>query len=183
MSHDPRLDPRRLPLPLAAEVDRVCDRFAAEWAAGRLPRAEDYLAGAAATQRAPLLAELLRVELEARRAVGEAPIPDEFLTRFPGDAAAVDAAFQATTAGATTTGPGAFIASDPGTGAGSTTDPARQAGLNLLFGILALQNHFIGRDDLLGPLPPGWPTRPGPWPSSSWTAGHSTTTAGGCWKV
>ena len=37
MSHDPPLDPRRLPLPLAAEVDRVCDRFAAEWAVARLP--------------------------------------------------------------------------------------------------------------------------------------------------
>src|SRR5262249_31883877 len=29
-------------------------------------------------------------------------------------------------------------------------DPARQAGLSLLFGILALQNNFINRDDLLG---------------------------------
>ena len=97
MSDDPPLDPRRLPLPLAAEVDRVCDRFAAAWASGHRPRAEDYLAGAAATLRAPLLAELLRVELEARRNAGEAPNPDEFLTRFSADAAAVDAAFQATT--------------------------------------------------------------------------------------
>jgi predicted Ser/Thr protein kinase len=29
-------------------------------------------------------------------------------------------------------------------------EPARQAGINLLFGVLALQNHFIGPDDLLG---------------------------------
>jgi hypothetical protein len=40
MSDYPRLDLRRLPLPLAAEVDRLCDRFAAEWAAGRRPNVE-----------------------------------------------------------------------------------------------------------------------------------------------
>jgi tetratricopeptide (TPR) repeat protein len=94
-NHSP-LSPRELPLALAAELDRICDRFAAEWAAGRRPKAEDYLAGVAETLRSSLLGELLRVELEARRKAGETPTPDEFLGRFPAEARTIDAAFQPT---------------------------------------------------------------------------------------
>jgi hypothetical protein len=175
MSDEPVLDPRRLPLPLAAEVDRVCGRLATEWAAGRRPSAEESVAGDAATLRAPLLAELLRVELEARRAAGEAPAPAEFRGRFPAATAAVEAAFQATTAGALATGRGAAIARDPGTGAGSTTDPARQAGLNLLFGILALQNNFIGRDPWSENT--SGSTTATPWPACSTKARRASSSA------
>jgi tetratricopeptide (TPR) repeat protein/tRNA A-37 threonylcarbamoyl transferase component Bud32 len=98
MSKHPPIDPHELPLALAAELDRVCDHFAAEWMAGRPPRAEDYLGCVADTLRSALLEELLRVELEARRSAGETPTPDEFRERFPGDTAAIDAAFQPMTA-------------------------------------------------------------------------------------
>ena len=96
MKDRPPLDPRQLPLELAVEVDRLCDRFGAEWAAGRRPRAEDYLNCVGDGLRAPLLGELLRVELEHRRATGEEITQQEFLNRFPGDTAAVEAAFQST---------------------------------------------------------------------------------------
>jgi hypothetical protein len=96
MRNDPPLDPRQLPLPLAAEIDRLCDRFGAEWAAGRRPKAEDYLTDVAEGLRAPLLAELLRVELEARRRAGEAITVREFHERFPDDTSAVEAAFHPT---------------------------------------------------------------------------------------
>jgi serine/threonine-protein kinase len=93
---------------------------------------EDYLAGAAVTLRSPLLGELLRVELEARRAAGEAPNPGEFLTRFPADAAAVEAAFQATTVSAPGAGTATFVGStdhtatvsaSPGGGPNGGADP------------------------------------------------------------
>jgi hypothetical protein len=86
------------PLPLSAltELDRACSRFEAEWAAGLRPRAEDYLAAATERMRSPLLGELLRVELEARRGAGEEPTPGEYRGRFPGDAATVEAVFQVT---------------------------------------------------------------------------------------
>src|SRR5208283_2289632 len=86
----------RLPLPLAAEIDRISDDFAAEWRAGGRPRAEDYLNRVGDDLRAPLLGELLRVELEARRAAGEEMTEQEFHDRFPDDQTAVEAAFQAT---------------------------------------------------------------------------------------
>jgi serine/threonine protein kinase len=93
---------------------------------------EDYLAGAAATLRAPLLGELLRVELEARRTAGEAPNPDEFLTRFPADAAAVAAAFQAPTIAPRTPGtaprPGA---APPAVHDQATLAPGRDATVDL----------------------------------------------------
>src|SRR5437870_3871547 len=49
-------------------VDKVCDRFEAAWrtapSTGQRPRIEDYLADAPASERAALLRELLRMELE-----------------------------------------------------------------------------------------------------------------------
>ena len=96
MKDHPPLDHHQLPLALAVELDRLCDRFGAEWAAGRRPKAEDYLNCVGEGLRAPLLGELLRVELEARRAAGEEITQQEFLNRFPGDTAAVEVAFQTT---------------------------------------------------------------------------------------
>ena len=96
MKDHPPLDHHQLPLALAVELDRLCDRFGAEWAAGRRPKAEDYLNCVGEGLRDPLLGELLRVELEARRAAGEEITQQEFLNRFPGDTAAVEAAFQTT---------------------------------------------------------------------------------------
>ncbi|WP_148595897.1 serine/threonine-protein kinase [Aquisphaera giovannonii] len=89
------LGPDSLPLELAARVDRACDAFEAAWRDGRRPRVEDHLAVAPEADRPALLGPLLIAELEGRRAAGEAPDPTEYHARFPGLAAAVDAAFAA----------------------------------------------------------------------------------------
>jgi serine/threonine-protein kinase len=77
-----------------------------------------------------LLEELVRVECELRRAGGEKPIVEEYQARFPDDRDPVAAAF------------------------GVTERPAPKrtvaAAENMLFGLLALQNHFIDRDGLVG---------------------------------
>jgi hypothetical protein len=77
---------------LALWIDRRVDRFEAALLAvhGALrPRIEEYLAGSSGTQRQLLLRELLSVELEVRRRRGELPVADEYLSRFPADAAVV----------------------------------------------------------------------------------------------
>ena len=90
MSRTQHLDTHPLPLAQETEVERVADGFEAEWAAGRRPRAEDYLDSITAqTLRASLLGELLRVEVAVRRAAGEQPSLEEFLSRFPANAEAI----------------------------------------------------------------------------------------------
>ncbi|MFO0844442.1 MAG: protein kinase [Gemmataceae bacterium] len=72
-----------LSLATAERIDAACDRFEADWQAGRRPRIEDYLAAAAPVDREPLLAALLAIEVELRRAAGDPPGLDELLGRFP----------------------------------------------------------------------------------------------------
>jgi tetratricopeptide (TPR) repeat protein/tRNA A-37 threonylcarbamoyl transferase component Bud32 len=121
------------PLRPSERVDAACDAFEAAWRAGRAPRIEDYLAAAAEPDRPALLGELVALERELRRRRGERPEVDEYLGRFPGHAGVVIAAFGGRT--------------DPG--GGPAPRPGGDAGRNLLFGVLALQNNFITRDDLL----------------------------------
>jgi hypothetical protein len=93
-------------------LEEVCGRFEAAWqAAGpsdRCPQIEAYLAGAAGPERAPLLGELLRLDLHYRRARGELPRPTEYEARFPGDLAAVALAFAASTTCPLSAGPVPF---------------------------------------------------------------------------
>jgi hypothetical protein len=72
-------------LPLSARVraDEACDRFDDAWKAGARPRLEDFLGDAQGPERAALLTELLRLELDHRRRAGEAPSAEEYLRRFP----------------------------------------------------------------------------------------------------
>ena len=74
-------------------IDALATPFDRAWMAGQRPRIEDYLAGVEAARRPPLLAELLRVELEYRRAAGEAPAREEYERRLPEHAGVVRAAF------------------------------------------------------------------------------------------
>ncbi len=76
-------------------INAAAERFEQGWKQGRRPRIEDFLAGVAAEQRAALLDELLRVELELRRRAGEPPTAQEYHVRFPDLAAVVDAVFGA----------------------------------------------------------------------------------------
>jgi hypothetical protein len=73
----------RLGLPLARQVDRICDRVEQAWVAGERPRIEDALAEVPAEARPALLWELVRLEVCYRQQRGEAPTPGEYHARFP----------------------------------------------------------------------------------------------------
>jgi serine/threonine-protein kinase len=111
-------------------VDAACDAFEAAWQAGRRPRPEDALAGAAGATRSALLRELLLIDLTYRLRAGERPAVAEYLARFPGDDDIVRAAFAAAAPGEEPT-------------------PHAVAAENLLLGLLALQNNFVSRERLL----------------------------------
>jgi WD40 repeat protein len=73
--------------PAAAQarlVDRVCTQFERDWQAGRRPQVEDYLAAADGPERSALLRELIPLEADYRRRLGERPRPEEYAGRFPG---------------------------------------------------------------------------------------------------
>jgi serine/threonine protein kinase len=92
MSEDSEV-PGTAVLALARRVNAACERFEAAWRAGLAPRIEDELDRAPEPDRPALLTELLALELELRRDRGEHPTPREYHARFPGGAAAIDAAF------------------------------------------------------------------------------------------
>jgi serine/threonine-protein kinase len=115
-------------------VDEAADRFEQQWTSGlQRPLIEDFLAELEARaedgQRAHLLEELVRVECELRRAAGEEPKVQEYQARFPDDREAVAAGF----------------------GLDERPESKRPITVaeNMLFGLLALQNHFIDRDALV----------------------------------
>ena len=77
-----------LPPSLARRVDKLGDRFDAAWKnapiTGRRPLLEDFLAEVPESERPALLHELLPVEIEYRRHLGDNPQPAEYQARFPG---------------------------------------------------------------------------------------------------
>src|SRR5437764_1233417 len=83
-----------LPLDVECAIDRLCDRFEAQWRAGRRPAPEDYLGQTAEPGRSELLRELLRLEVDYRRRLGEAPGAQEYGRRFPGDGPVLDTVFR-----------------------------------------------------------------------------------------
>ena len=85
----------RPPLPTSVldQVDRICDRFEADWASGARPRIEDHLGEVPPAFRPDLLSDLLSAELAARRRRGERPEPREYADRFPDELDAILAAF------------------------------------------------------------------------------------------
>jgi serine/threonine-protein kinase len=82
-------------LSAAYRVNAVCDRFEAAWRAGTSPRIEDELPELAESDRPALLRELVALEIEIRRRLGERPTPAEYRDRFPTHAEAIAAAFHA----------------------------------------------------------------------------------------
>jgi serine/threonine-protein kinase len=70
-------------------IDRVCDDFEAEWKAGRRPSIESYLDPHPVGLRARLLVELVDLEIEYRKRLGEQPAPADYEGRFGGLAALV----------------------------------------------------------------------------------------------
>jgi serine/threonine protein kinase len=74
-------------------IDAITTPFDRAWRAGRCPRIEDLLVGVFGRRRAVLLEELLRVELEYRRAAGESVPLEEYRIRFPEDTETIRIAF------------------------------------------------------------------------------------------
>jgi serine/threonine-protein kinase len=122
-----------LPLTLAGRIDRACDRYEADWKAGRRPRIEAYLAEASELDHPELLRELLVLEVEFRRRDGERPTADEYRARFPRDERLIISAFEA-----------AAGLSDPADHPKATS--RANADRNLLFGFLAGRMGLVSRD-------------------------------------
>jgi len=78
----------------ARRIDEACEHFEQAWKAGAPLAIEDFLAAAAAADRARLFGELLRLELDYRRRAGQQPSADEYRARFPDRAAEIERAFQ-----------------------------------------------------------------------------------------
>src|SRR5262249_31999283 len=72
-----------LPLTVAMQIDGICKRFENAWKSGPTPRLEDFLDDVHGPERAALLRELLRVELDFHRQRGSLPAAETYLARFP----------------------------------------------------------------------------------------------------
>lgn len=82
LNHDRDQGPSAEDLAEARMIHHVCERFEKSWRSGARPRAEVYLAD---IHEPPLklIEELLALEIELRREVGERPLPFDFIQRFP----------------------------------------------------------------------------------------------------
>ena len=101
MSRDSQSTEARDRQSLAGQIDAICDRFEAAWKATQRPRIEAYLDQAPLELRSSLLTELLAVELQHRRELGDEAQLDEYLDRFPDRREDVCAAFQRASSGDT----------------------------------------------------------------------------------
>jgi hypothetical protein len=79
-------------LSVAERVDAACDRFEAEWKAGRRPRIDAYLAAAPESDRAELRSALLAVEAELRSGAAADTSATSSSVHAPGGPAAVTTA-------------------------------------------------------------------------------------------
>ena len=75
-----------LPLDVQALLDAICVRFEQSWKDGHRPSLEGHLAEVADEHRPALLRELLTIEAEYRRQLGEAPAANDYRDRFPNHA-------------------------------------------------------------------------------------------------
>lgn len=73
----------QLPLEDLERVDTVCDAFVSAWRRDETPRIEDFVAAATESLQRLTVLELIRTEIEFRRAAGERPSASEYEARFP----------------------------------------------------------------------------------------------------
>jgi WD40 repeat protein/serine/threonine protein kinase len=104
-------------------IDAAAERFERAWKQGPRPRIEDFLIKVPETQWPPLLQELMRVESELRRKVGEQPAAQEYRERFPAHEAVITAVFQPAMAVTTATDE-----AEPAGSTRATSAPPRLAG-------------------------------------------------------
>jgi len=74
-------------------VDQICLDFEAAWKSGQRPRIETYLVRAKKAEHQELLTQLLLLELDYRDCASDAPAPEEYIERFPGEEALIRNAF------------------------------------------------------------------------------------------
>lgn len=79
---------------LLRSIDRIADRFEAEWSANRQPKIENYLLESPPAVRTRLLTELLTIELEWRSKHGLPVQLDEYQLRFPDASEVISAVLQ-----------------------------------------------------------------------------------------
>ena len=139
----------------AHRIDAACDRFERLWRQGGKPRIEEFVDAAAESDRAPLLRELIDLEVELRECGGEHPEPSEYRARFPGDPCVVEEALAKSELRA-------------GSGHPRNNTSPQDASRNLLPGLLPVQNDFTDRDALLRALT-SWVGNP------EVSMGHSTS--------
>jgi eukaryotic-like serine/threonine-protein kinase len=82
-----------LGLDQALRIHRICEAFECGFPGGDRPRIEAFLEQADGEIKGRLLEELLLIELDLRRRLGEVPSLSEYLSRFPDDSRRVAAAF------------------------------------------------------------------------------------------
>lgn len=85
--------PAEPPVSHDEQVHRLADAFERCWQSGNRPSIDEYLDQASPPWRAALLRELVVLEVDFRRAEGEAVALDDYLRRFPEEAASVEGAF------------------------------------------------------------------------------------------
>src|SRR5262245_5993659 len=86
-----------LPLAVRYSLDKLCTRFEGAWRSGQPPALESCLEQAAPAHQPALMAELLALEIEYRRRLGESPTQEAYLARFPHLGAVIEEAFGPTT--------------------------------------------------------------------------------------
>ena len=74
-------------------IDTLCNQFETKLQAGEGPRIEDFLMQGEVDVREDLLCELLAIEVWHRQVAGQQPVVEDYLQRFPADAAAVRGGF------------------------------------------------------------------------------------------
>jgi serine/threonine protein kinase len=68
---------------VAAKIDPICHEFETAWAIGERPKIERFIERAGLTEREVLLRELLLVDIEKRRQLGEHATPGQYIARLP----------------------------------------------------------------------------------------------------
>jgi hypothetical protein len=142
-------------LSLGGPVDAACDRYEADWKAGRRPLIEDYLGGVPESGQTALFHEPLELELTYRRRVGERLMQEEYQRRFPQHVAVIETILGAAPPPRTASHHSVsdcLAVIEAILGAASPARIARPrsgADDSLVFGLLALQNNFVGRDTLV----------------------------------
>src|SRR5262245_35299176 len=77
--------PPLIPLEVAQRIHQTCEHFEHAWSGPTRPRLDAFLTDLLEPERSWLLAELLPLEVELRRAADEQPTEAEYRQTFPGE--------------------------------------------------------------------------------------------------